>query len=100
MSEDDPADPAAAAIAATIVATLRAKLRMSVILMAVALVTFVWFAADAGRPVWLVTLIGFFGVILIGMFIALAAFWLHVLRQSNRRNAGNAADRSPPPPSG
>ncbi|HRK67420.1 MAG TPA: hypothetical protein PKY73_07705 [Hyphomonas sp.] len=103
MSAEDPQDkpdPAAAAIAEVIIRTLKAKLRIAVVLMALALVTFVWFAADAGRPVWLVTLIGFFGVILIGMFIALVAFWLHVFRNASRRNAGNAPDRPPSAPTG
>lgn len=89
---DAPGSDGAATVARLLVPGLRAKARGIVFLMALALVAFVWLAADAGRPVWLVTLIGFFGVILIGMFMALVWFWLHVFGARGRKEPDNARE--------
>lgn len=90
-SSPDENTPAAAAVRLA-VSALRAKLRLVFVFMALAVAAFVIAAADAGRPAWLVALIGFFGVILIAMFIALAWFWLHVFRAMGRRNTSDARD--------
>ena len=83
---DDTPEPVDSAIARHIVAVLRAKARFVLIMIALAVVMFVYFAADAGRPVWLVALIGFFGAILIALFVALVWFWLRFFSHFGRKS--------------
>lgn len=98
MTEPDRSEPGRTdgavtdAAVALAVSALKAKARLLVVLMAIAFATFVAFAVDASRPLWLVAMIGFFGVILIGLFVALVAFWLHVMRTTADRTNRNAPD--------
>ena len=84
MTDDDKPQPYDAAITALVVETIRAKARVAALLMAAAVGTFVYFVADAGRPLWLVLTIGVFGAILIAFFIALVWFWLNFFKGRDR----------------
>lgn len=55
---------------------LRARVRAIIGLLAVSVLVFVWLAEGAGHPVWLLSLIGLFGAILLAFAIALVWFWL------------------------
>ena len=68
---------------------LRAKRRFVAIMLGLATVTFVWIARDQGAPLWLVALIGFFGAVLICLFIALIWFWMFFLDHFRKAGAQN-----------
>ena len=85
MTEDSRDGPDAE-IARRIIAALRAQARVTLIMIALAVLTFVFFAADAGRPAWLVAIIGLFGAILIAFFVALVWFWLRFFSHFGRKS--------------
>lgn len=87
MRDDDEAErPVDAALAAMVSSAIRAKARVVALFMALSVGTFVWFAADAGQPLWLVFIIGLFGAILIFFLIALVWFWLRFFSHFGRNN--------------
>jgi len=83
---DDTQPPVDAALAGMVMGAIRAKARFVAFVMAMAVGTFVWFAVDAGQPLWLVFIIGLFGAILIFFFVALVWFWLRFFSHFGRKN--------------
>lgn len=93
MRDDEEAErPVDPALMAMVSGAVRAKARFVAFGMALAVGMFVYVAADSGVPLWLVTIIGVFGAILIAFFIALVWFWLRFLSPSARKDASNARD--------
>lgn len=86
MSDEERPQPLDPDVAGLVLGAIRAKARFVAILLALAVGTFVYFAADADRPVWLVTLIGFLGAILIAFFVALVWFWLRFFSHFRRKS--------------
>lgn len=84
--EDEEKRPYDAALVEMLHGVVRAKARVLVFFLALAVLTFVWFAKSAGHPVWLVALIGILGAVLIGFAIALVWFWLRFLSHFRGRN--------------
>ena len=81
--DDPPIDPE---LAAMVAGAFRAKARIAAIVMALSVGAFVYAASDTGQPMWLIVLIGFFGTVLIGLFIALVWFWLRFISHFGRKN--------------
>lgn len=86
MSEGEAEPPVDSALAGMVQGAIRAKARFVAFGMAVAVGTFVYMAADAGRPTWLVALIGVLGAVLILFFVALVWFWLRFFSHFGRKN--------------
>ena len=91
-SPEDEERPVDIALRDKIAGAVRAKARFVAVAMALAVGVFVYAAADSGVPLWLVTVIGVFGAILIAFFIALVWFWLRFLSPSARKDASDARD--------
>jgi len=85
MSDEERPQPFDPDLAAMVLGAIRARARLVAVLMALSVGTFVYLVADAGRPIWLVALIGIFGVVLIAFFIALVWFWLRFFSHSGRK---------------
>ncbi len=85
MNEETPDSPIDPALRASVIAAIRTRARWVVVPLAIGLVWFVSFAAEAGKPVWLALVIGVFGAILIGFLIALVWFWLHVVTKTGAK---------------
>ncbi|HRK24604.1 MAG TPA: hypothetical protein PLQ11_06595 [Beijerinckiaceae bacterium] len=79
--DDDDSDrrPYNAELAVLLQGALRARARVLALFLGLAVVTFVWFAKDAGLPLWLVLAIGVLGAVLIAFLVALVWFWLRFL---------------------
>lgn len=94
--DEEKPQPFNAELVSLLQAGLRAKARLLALFLGLAVLTFVWMAKDQGAPVWLIALIGFFGALLIALFIAIIWFWLFFLDHFRRVGARKPAD---PPPS-